>query len=194
VTRVWFAVGLLCISGVAAQLCIPDAAAQAQGAADKRAAVDHLLDALKTAPDAHTAAGLEDQLQQTWLRAGSPAVTLLMSRGLRSLQAGQDDEATESFSDAIILQPDVDEAWHQRGLARYHAGDINGAIHDLEETIRLEPRNFAAFRSLAQIAEVREDWKGAYAAWQKVMELDPKTPGGEERMRVLKRKAVGEDT
>ena len=55
-------------------------------------------------------------------------------------------------------------------------------------------RDFAAFRTLADIATAREDWKGAYAAWQKVMELDPKTPGGEERLRVLKRNAVGEDT
>ena len=189
-TRLWIAVCLLIISTAAAQ---PQTTGP-QTPAEKRAAVDRLLDALKAAPDTQTAAGLEEQLQQTWLRAGSPAVTLLMSRGLRSLQAGQTDEATQSFSDAIILQPDVDAAWHQRALARYHAGDVNGAIRDLEQTIRLEPRNFAAFRSLAQIAEAREDWKGAYAAWQKVMELDPKTPGGEERMRVLKRKAVGEDT
>jgi tetratricopeptide (TPR) repeat protein len=181
--RFWF---LVCF--------IAAAAAQAQTPAQKQVAVDHLLDALKAAPDAQAAAALEEQLQQTWLRAGSPAVTLLMSRGLRSMQAGQDDEATESFSDAITLQPDIDEAWHQRALARFHAGDMNGAIHDLEETVRLEPRNFAAFRSLSQIAEAREDWKGAYAAWLKVMELDPKTPGGDERLRVLKRKAVGEDT
>ncbi len=122
-------------------VCAPPA--QAPAPAEKRAAVDHLLDALKAAPDEQAAAGLEGQLEQTWLRAGSPAVTLLMSRGLRSLQAGQNDEAVESFSDAITLQPDVGEAWHQRALARYHAGDVNGAIHDLEETVRLEPRDFS---------------------------------------------------
>ncbi|HEX3576676.1 MAG TPA: hypothetical protein VHU42_18915 [Rhodopila sp.] len=182
--RFWFAVWFL-------GAC---AAAQAQAPADRRAAVDRLLDALKAAPNEQTATGLETQLEQTWLRAGSPAVTLLMSRGLRSLQAGQDDEAVASFSDAITLQPDVGAAWHQRALARYHEGDVNGAIHDLEETVRLEPRDFSAFRSLAEIATARDDWKGAYAAWQKVMELDPKTPGGEERLRLLKRKAVGEET
>jgi tetratricopeptide (TPR) repeat protein len=170
------------------------AAAHAQTPAERRAATDRLLDALKAAPDEQSAAGLEGQLEQTWLRAGSPAVTLLMSRGLRSLHAGEDDEAVNSFSDAITLQPDAAEAWHQRAVARYHAGDVNGAIHDLEQTVRLEPRNFSAWRTLADIAAAREDWKGAYAAWQKVMELDPKTPGGEERMRVLKRKAVGEET
>lgn len=169
-------------------------AANAQSSAEGRAATDHLLDALKVAPNEQSAAGIEQQLEQIWLRAGSPAVTLLMSRGLRSLQAGQDDEAVRSFSDAIALQPDVAEAWHQRALARYHAGEVDGAIHDLEETVRLEPRDFAAFRTLADIAAAREDWKGAYAAWQKVIELDPKTAGGAERLRVLKRKAVGEQT
>lgn len=168
--------------------------APASAPPDKRAATDRLLDALKAAPTEQAAAALENQLQQMWLHAGTPTVTLLMSRGLRSLQAGQDDEAVGSFSDAIILQPDVAEAWHQRALARYHAGDVNGAIRDLEQTVQLEPRNFAAFRTLADIAAAQEDWKGAYASWQQVMELDPKTPNGEDRLRLLKRKAVGEDT
>ena len=172
-------------------LCV---AVHAQTPAEKRAATDHLLDALKVAPNEQAAASVENQLEQTWLRAGTPAVTLLISRGLRSLAAGQDDEAADSFSDAITLQPDVAEAWHQRALARYHAGNVKGAIGDLQETVRLEPRNFAAFRTLADIATEREDWKGAYAAWQKVLEIDPKTPGGDERLRLLKRKAVGEDT
>ncbi len=165
-----------------------------QTAAPNRATTDRLLDALKVAPDEPSAAGLEGQVQQMWLNSGSPAVTLLLSRGLRSLQAGQDNEAVDSFSDAIILQPDLAEAWHQRALARYHAGDVNGAIRDLEETIRREPRDFSAFRTLTNISTAREDWKGAYAAWQKVMELDPKTPGGEDRLRLLKRRALGEDT
>ena len=168
--------------------------AVAQSPAEKRAATDHLLDALKVAPDEQSAVTLEGQLEQIWLRVGSPAVTLLMSRGLRSLQAGEDDEAVNSFSDAILLQPDVAEAWHQRALALYHAGNVKAAIQNLEETIRLEPRDFAAWRTLADIAAARQDWKGAYAAWQKVMELDPKTPGGEERLRLLKRRAVGEET
>ena len=110
------------------------------------------------------------------------------------MDAGEAENAVQSFSDALTLQPDMAEAWRQRAIARYHVGDATGAIRDLEQTIRLEPRNFAAFRTLTDIAAARQDWKGAYAAWQKVMELDPKTPGGEDRMRELKRHALGEDT
>jgi tetratricopeptide (TPR) repeat protein len=170
------------------------ALAQAQPAADKRGSLDHLLDALKAAPNEQAASALEEQVQQAWLRAGTPAVTLLMSRGLRTLQAGENDDAVEAFSDAIVLQPEAAEAWHQRAIARYHAGDVDGAIRDLGHTVQLEPRDFAAFRTLADIAAAREDWKGAYGAWQRVLELDPKTPGGEERLRDLKKHAFGEDT
>jgi tetratricopeptide (TPR) repeat protein len=170
------------------------AAAHAQPAAEKRASIDHLLDALKAAPNEQAAAGIEDQLQQAWLHAGTPAVTLLMSRGLRTLQAGQTDDAVDSFSDAITLQPDDAEAWHQRAIARYHAGDTPGAIRDLQQTVTLEPRDFAAFRTLADISAAREDWKGAYTAWQKVLDLDPKTPGGADRLKDLKKHAFGEDT
>jgi tetratricopeptide (TPR) repeat protein len=167
---------------------------RSQTVPDRHDGTDRLLEALRDAPDERSASALEDQLMHAWLQAGTPAVTLLISRGLRLSQAGQDDDAIETFSDAIVLAPEVAEAWHQRAKTRYHAGDVPGAIRDLQETLKREPRDFAALHTLADIATAREDWKGAYAAWQKVMELDPKTAGGEERLRVLKRKAVGEDT
>jgi hypothetical protein len=44
------------------------------------------------------------------------------------------------------------------------------------------------------IAESRKDWKGAYAAWQKLLEIDPKTPGGEDKLKDLHRRAFGEET
>ena len=113
---------------------------------------------------------------------------------MRSLQAGQDDEAVDSFSDAITLQPDVAEAWHQRALARYHAGDVNGAIRDLEETVRLEPRNFAAFRTLADIADCAGGLEGRLCRLAEGDGTRSEDPGGEERLRLLKRQAVGEDT
>ncbi|MDR3539280.1 MAG: tetratricopeptide repeat protein [Acetobacteraceae bacterium] len=166
-------------------------ASQASGnkAADRAA----LLDALHAAPDETLAVHLEARLREMWLEAGSPAVTLLMSRGLRALNAGQSDDAIEAFTDALTLDPNLAAAYHQRALARFHAGDTQGAIRDIEETLKREPRDFAAFRSLSEIAAAREDWKGAYAAWQKLLEIDPKTPGGDAKLRDLKRRAFGEE-
>jgi tetratricopeptide (TPR) repeat protein len=162
--------------------------------AQARAELDRLLTALAAAPTETAASGLEEQIQHVWLNMGSPAVGLLMARGIREAGAGQQAEAEADFGAAITLDPNDVEAWHQRALARFEQGDTRGAIRDLEETLKREPRHFAALDTLTEIAEQREDWKAAYEAWQKKMEIDPKTPGGEDRLKDLKRRAFGDET
>jgi Tfp pilus assembly protein PilF len=174
-------------------LCLLPALAYGQSAQDKRAALDKMLDALRTAPTEQVASALEDKIRQSWLEASTPAVTLLMSRGLRQSNAGAPDEATEAFSDAIVLDPTLAEAWHQRAIARFKSGDTVGAVHDIEETLKLEPRHFGAWRTLERVAEAREDWKAAYDAWRHVLDIDPRTPNGEDRLKDLKRKAFGDN-
>ncbi|MBV9249494.1 MAG: tetratricopeptide repeat protein [Acetobacteraceae bacterium] len=155
--------------------------------------MNKLLDALKTAPSESMAGPIEEHIRQLWLNGGTPAVTLLMGRGLREMKAGDNDQAVEDFGSAITLDPTLAEAYHQRAIARYKAGDTAGAITDIEAALRQEPRNFAALQTLSHIAQDRENWKGAYEAWLKVLEIDPKTPGGEDRLRELKRHAFGEN-
>src|SRR6478609_7625830 len=166
-------------------LLIAAVPAVAQPANDRKATLDRLLGALKTAPNEEVAAPLEMQIRQLWLNSGTPAVTLLMSRGLREMKADAHQDAIEDFSSAITLDPNLAEAYHQRAVARFAAGDTPGAIADLQATLQHEPRSFAALQTLAAISEARKDWKGAYSAWQKVLEIDPKTPGGQERLKDL---------
>jgi tetratricopeptide (TPR) repeat protein len=176
-------------------LCVSPAFAQNTGtpALEKRAALDRLLGTLKAAPSEEVAGPLEQQIRYLWLNAGTPAVTLLMSRGLREMKANATQDAIEDFSAAITLDPGLAEAYHQRAIARFSAGDLPGAVADIQATLQREPRSFAAFQTLATIAESRKDWKGAYEAWQKVLEVDPKTPGGQERLKDLRRHALGEE-
>jgi len=152
-----------------------------------------LLGSLKSASSEEIAGPLEQQIRELWLNAGTPAVTLLMSRGLREMKADARQDAIEDFSAAITLDPSLAEAYHQRAIARFAAGDTPGAIADLQATLQREPRSFAAFQTLSAIAEARKDWKGAYEAWQKVLEIDPKSPGGQERLKDLRRRALGEE-
>jgi tetratricopeptide (TPR) repeat protein len=174
-------------------LCLLPSLAGAQSVQEKRAALDKMLDSLRTAPNEQIASTLEGKISQTWLESSTPAVTLLMSRGLREANANAPEEAVAAFSDAIVLDPTLAEAWHQRAIARFRSGDTVGAVRDLRETLKLEPRHFGAWRTLERIAERREDWKAAYDAWQHVLDIDPRTPNGEDRLKDLKRKAFGDN-
>jgi tetratricopeptide (TPR) repeat protein len=163
-------------------------------AAARRAQTDGLLDALKKAQTETEAAVIEAHLRRLWFEAGSAAVTLLMARGLRDLRAGSNKEAEQDFNDALTLDPNVAEAFDQRAIARLQQGNVDGAVRDIGEALKREPRNFLAFRHLAEAAEARRDWAAALAAWQKLLEIDPKTPGGEEKLKELRRRALGENT
>jgi tetratricopeptide (TPR) repeat protein len=155
--------------------------------------INQMLNGLKAAPNEDTAAMLEAQLEEMWLNGGTPAVGLLMSRGLRELKAGANQDAIEDFGDAVTLQPDLAEGYRQLALARYAAGDVRGAIEDLALAVQHEPHDFLAFKTLTDISEARQDWKGAYEAWRKVLAIDPKTPGGTERLKRLQRQAFGQE-
>ncbi len=174
-------------------LCLLPSLALAQSAQEKRAALDKMLDALRTAPTEQVASLLEDKIRQMLVDSSTPAVTLLMSRGLREANAGAPGDAVSVFSDAIVLDPTLAEAWHQRGIARFKSGDTAGAVRDIQETLKLEPRHFGAWQTLERIAEGREDWKAAYDAWTHVLDIDPRTPNGEDRLKDLKRKAFGDN-
>jgi tetratricopeptide (TPR) repeat protein len=156
--------------------------------------VDQMLSALKGVPDEAQAAMLEMQIEHAWATAGSPAVTLLMSRGIREAEAGSDKDALEDFDSALDLDPKLAEAWNRKALVHVHMGDLNAAIADLGHVLELEPRHFAALQELSRIAESRNNWKAAYEAWQKVMQIDPKTPGGAARLNDLRRRALGQET
>lgn len=165
-----------------------------QGPVNQQAATARLLDALKTAPNEQDAALIEAHIVTLWIDSAAPAVRLLMSRAVREQRAGAKSDALEDFSAVIALQPDLAEAWRQRGEARADSGDTAGAIADLSEAVRREPREFLAYRTLARLAEARGNWKAAYESWMKLLSFDPKTPGGQQHLKELRRKALGEET
>lgn len=185
---------LYLVSAVPALAQAPGGPARASPQAHARQTVDPLFTALQAAPDEATAAVLEVRIEHLWLQAGSPAFRLLMTRGMRGLKAGVPAEAEADFDAAIVLEPGNTEAWHRRSVARLNSGDLPGAVVDIGEALQREPRNFAALDTLTRLSEARKDWKGAYAAWQKKLEIDPKTPGGEEKLKDLRRRALGEAT
>ncbi len=166
----------------------------AGAAAERKAILDRWLQALRDATTEQDATPLEARVRQLWLNAGTPAVTLLLGRGLRVLKAGDPDSAMRDFQAALDLDTDSLEAWHQMAQARFTAGDLAGAVAAIGETLRREPRHFAAFQTLSRFAEAREDWRGAYEAWSKAMEIAPKLSGGETKLKDLKRRALGDDT
>jgi len=155
--------------------------------------LDALFAALKAAPSEEAAAAIEAQIKAYWADQATAAVKLLLTRGGRELSEHAPNDALDSFDAALDLAPDLLEGWRGRAAARRVLGDYVGAVKDIGEVLKREPRSFVAFQDLSRLSESRGDWKGAYAAWQKVLEISPRTPGGQDRLRDLRRRAFGEE-
>lgn len=167
----------------------PDRAAEA-----RRAELDRLFEALKTAPDEAAAATIEGRIRALWIEAASPATVLLLRRGARNLAARTHEEALEDFDAAIALAPGAAEAWHLRAQAFAALGDAAAAARDLQQALRLEPRHFGALLTLSRLQEEAGDAAGALRSMEAALALHPRLQGGQERLRELRRKAEGDAT
>ena len=160
----------------------------------RKAETDALLDALKKAETEDSAASVEAKLRESWLRAGAPVAALLLNKGSRNLRSNAEDEALDDFDAALLIDPTYLEAYNRRAMARAALGDYRGALADIQEVLRREPRHFGALQTLSRIAEARDDATGALQAWEKVIDLAPNLPGGRERLKTLRTKAQGEES
>jgi len=163
-------------------------AAFAQGKPD----IDNLLNQLKIAPDEQAAVVLERRIRDAWMKSGSPSAIVMLQRGMRELAAKDLDRALDAFDSALVLEPDWIEGYHRRAVARFEAGKYDLALEDIQEALTREPRHFMVLQSLSRIAEARKDWPGALAAFKRCLEIDPKMPGGSDRLAMLQKKVTGE--
>jgi tetratricopeptide (TPR) repeat protein len=153
-----------------------------------------MLAALKAAPSPEAADQIEQRIGAAWLDEATPAVRLLLENGSVALGASSVGEARSDFGAATTLQPGLADAWSLSALARFRAGDTEGAISDIAHALTLDPEHFTALETLSFVAEARGDWQGALAAWQKVLGIDPQISGGTARLKELQRHALGQST
>jgi tetratricopeptide (TPR) repeat protein len=175
-------------------LILPQPGAAQPGATPPATEIDRAFEALGAAPDERGAAMAEAVIRQLWGRQASPAVGLLLNRGVRNLRADQPGEALEDFDAALTLAPNLADAWHWRAQAHARAGDAAAAARDLQEALRLEPRHWPALLSLSALQEERGDAAAALRSLEAALAIHPKLRGGQERLRELRRKAEGDAT
>ncbi len=151
-----------------------------------------LLAELAQARTRGQAASLEQRIEAAEETPISPTARVLVEGGNAALVSGKAGRAVEDLDSAIDLQPELGILWRERAVMRLHSGDTAGTIADLGQAIDRDPHDFQAWSILSEITESKGDATAAYAAWQKVLAIDPQAADAAKRLDLLKRKALGE--
>lgn len=94
-------------------------------------------------------------------------------QGVAKLRNGEYEEAIANFEQAIELHPEHDEAWGQRGIAKFQIKDYPGALEDLTHVIRKNlPDHGKYLYYLARVKAELEDYEGAIEDYTKVIDLN----------------------
>jgi len=105
--------------------------------------------------------------------APSDSKLILQVAGIYS-KAHQFKDAADYYNRALQLHPKDVETRNEMASCLYYSGDVDGALAQLQQSLKTDPRNVNALFNLGMIRwRGKDDSKGAVAAWQQLLKANP---------------------
>lgn len=136
-------------------------------------ALDALFAALSEAPNAETAAPIEQRIWAHWGDPDSGTVAVLLDRASAAQTNGDMRLARQFLREAGDLAPDYAEPWSRQAAIAYGARDFSTAIDAIQETLKREPRHFGALTGLGLIYEEQGQDRAALEAYRSALAIHP---------------------
>lgn len=154
--------------------------------------LDTLFEQLRREPDAAKAGEIATLIQAQWLRSGSATIDLLMSRAAEAAAKKETAAALDLLDQTIVLSPGYAEGWNRRATVNYSENRYDLSMADVEETLRREPRHFAALTGLATMQEELGQRRRALETYLRVLAIYPALKEAQDAALRLSDELAGE--
>ncbi|WP_062206274.1 hypothetical protein [Aureimonas sp. AU12] len=154
--------------------------------------LDTLFEQLRREPDAAKAGEISTLIQAQWLQSGSATIDLLMSRAAEAAAKKETAAALDLLDQTIVLSPGYAEGWNRRATVNYSENRYDLSMADVEETLRREPRHFAALTGLATMQEELGQRRRALATYLRVLAIYPALKEAQDAALRLSDELAGE--
>ena len=151
--------------------------------------VERLLTDLRQSTPAE-ALRISAEILERWSSSGSPAMDYLLMRGKAAIEAKDYAEAIHHLTALTDHAPQFAEGWNQRATAFFYAERYGEALHDIEQTLALNPNHFNALTGLGLILQAMGYEAEALQALESVLAIHPHAPDVEQAVTKL-RASVG---
>lgn len=140
------------------------------------------------------AMAIERSIWTIWIHHDDGEIEKRMSAGIKAMNGGAMKLSLSAFSEIVEMAPTFAEGWNKRATAYYLLGEFAASVHDIQQTLVLEPRHFGALSGMGLIYSAIGDDKAALRVWEKALTINPQMPGINTRVKELRQKLAGEAT
>ncbi|MCF8371103.1 MAG: tetratricopeptide repeat protein [Bacteroidales bacterium] len=98
---------------------------------------------------------------------------LVVLAGMTYSRAQVWNNSMSLWNDVLSKHKTVQLAWNNRGNLKYDAGDLQGAMADYSETIKIQDRHPEAYMNRGTVKHDLNDFQGSLADYNKAIEIDP---------------------
>jgi tetratricopeptide (TPR) repeat protein len=130
----------------------------------------------------------EQSVWGIWMRTDDPVVDPLFQTGMLLITEDKVNAAIDKLNQVIELKPEFAEAWNRRGNAYGALGDEERALADYEHAIALNPYQFGALESCAEIWLMRSNYRKAAEYFRRALDLNPNLADAAEALHELEAK------
>jgi tetratricopeptide (TPR) repeat protein len=100
--------------------------------------------------------------------------------------AGRYPDAIRWYQESLALNPKDVNVSTDLGVSYYYNKETDRAIQQLERSLQLDPSHAKTLLNLGVVrAFGKQDLKGATEVWQKLVEVAPQSPEGQQARRAL---------
>ena len=94
-------------------------------------------------------------------------------RGMELLRTRDFKMSIAFFTQVIEKKPNFAEAWNKRATVYYMIGNFDKSMHDINETLKLEPRHFGAMDGMGLIFIHLHQYEKAIKIYEQMLEIFP---------------------
>lgn len=136
--------------------------------------------------DPMVVAMVEHALWGIWMRAAGPRASRQLSHAIRWLNVQDYPRAIGELSNLLKRYPDFAEAYNQRAIAHYLAGEYEASLADCRQTLRRNPVHFGAQAGAAHCLAHLGRWADALEGYHRTLQLYPRLEGIRQLIRQIR--------
>lgn len=114
-----------------------------------------------------------NQKQSSLTPANLELVKSWFQLGLKQASAKDFQGAIASWDQALRLNPNLSEAWHNKGSALGRLGKYIEAIQSFDHAVRIDPDSYQAWNDRAHALYKMQEWPKAIASWDRAIQIMP---------------------